>query len=286
MDKKDKTANDALHIRASMLYGLSSFSSSKKPSNTAKKMLVEYAMSVAYGIQMQDLSYIYAIKKGLDFEERCINYLQEIDGKHYKKNENRFYSNLITGIPDLVTNDTVVDIKNALHLSSFNDYKFKDVYLFQLNAYMLLTGLNNSYLSVFCLDNDNEFILREFKRLAYSNQDIDLKGKDDSLLEMAVKIVTKYAYSSKNKENAFDYIRDYCLQAWDTDILFAKTYTDSMLGDDVPFEARYYKKEYTRCEKTIQRIKDIAINCNDWLAENTPVIYEKIREKNKNKNLF
>ena len=279
--------NDALYIRASMLHGLTSFSGKKEPSNTAKKMLVEYAMSVAYGIQMQDLSYIYAIKKGLDFEERCISLLQEMDGLGYKKNEDRFYSDLITGVPDILTDDCVIDIKNALHLSSFSDYRFKNVYLFQLNAYMLLTGRNKSSLSVFCLDNDMEYILKQFKHLAYGSQEIDLRGKNDDLLEMAVLSITKYAYSLEAKKNAFEYIRNYCLEVWDTDILFAKSYTDEILGDDIPFEVRYYTKEYLRCEKTINQIKKIAINCNNWLAKHAPVMYAKIREKNKkNENLF
>lgn len=84
------------------------------------------------------------IEKGIEYEDAAIEAVIDwCDLPFVIKNEERFSDEFFTGEPDLLTEDTVIDIKNSWDFSTFPLFENEiptDGYEYQVQVYMHLTG--------------------------------------------------------------------------------------------------------------------------------------------------
>ena len=84
------------------------------------------------------------IEKGIEYEDAAIEAVIDwCDLPFVIKNEERFSDEFFTGEPDLLTEDTVIDIKNSWSWETFPLFENEiptDGYEYQVQVYMHLTG--------------------------------------------------------------------------------------------------------------------------------------------------
>lgn len=109
--------------------------------------------------------------KGLLMEDEAIDFVSScLDLGLLFKNETYFENNFLTGTPDVIAGDTILDIKCSWDCFTFPLLEIEcpnnDYYL-QLQGYMDLTGATKAKL-VYCLmDAPEELIIAEAKKESY-----------------------------------------------------------------------------------------------------------------------
>ncbi len=110
------------------------------------------------------------IRKGNLCEEDSINLLSFVSDHIYTKNKKKLSNEFITGTPDIIEPEGVIDIKTSWDFVSFLMNLVTPIsksHFYQLQGYMALTGSETSNL-IFCLVNAPEVIVNdEKKRLFY-----------------------------------------------------------------------------------------------------------------------
>ena len=114
----------------------------------------EWAKQEVYGVR-KSISSKY-LDKGNAVEEEAINYAaQELGWLFASKNDEYFEDDFFCGTPDVILEDTIIDIKSSWDCFTFplfeEDIPNKD-YFYQLQVYMHLTGKRKAEL-VYCLMN-------------------------------------------------------------------------------------------------------------------------------------
>lgn len=109
--------------------------------------------------------------KGNFTEDWSIEWLSTKRLIQYVKNEENFSNEWMTGTPDIVGKDIVIDVKNSYDFSTFPLFDYgitnKDYY-YQLMVYMELTGLQWSELTYTLNDLPHHLIEREARSQAWS----------------------------------------------------------------------------------------------------------------------
>lgn len=137
-------------------------------SETTKTYLLEWRVSEKYG-RTKDASNKY-IEKGLAVEEDSITILTLSDGVMRLKNEKHYSDEHLTGTPDIVTPDEVIDVKSAWDIWTFHKSKFGPInkaYWWQVQGYMALTGRPSARVVHCLVDTPPALIEDEKRRLAY-----------------------------------------------------------------------------------------------------------------------
>ena len=110
--------------------------------------------------------------KGNKVEQESLNYVAENLGyDELIKNEKSFENDFLTGTPDAILTDHIIDVKNSWDCYSFPlffDAIPNKTYFYQAQGYMALTGLDNYKLIYTLMDTPDELIEREYK---FSNSD-------------------------------------------------------------------------------------------------------------------
>lgn len=143
-------------------------SKSEPLSETTKTYLLEWWVSEKYG-RTKDISNKY-IEKGLSVEEDSITLLSLNDRAMYLKNEQYYTDEHLSGTPDIVTADEVIDVKSAWDIFSFHKAKFGPInkaYWWQVQGYMALTGMQSARVVHCLVDTPPSLIEDEKRRLAY-----------------------------------------------------------------------------------------------------------------------
>jgi hypothetical protein len=139
-------------------------------SETTKTHLIDIYVSAKYGRQT-DISNKY-ITKGLMVEEDSITLYSRVKKTFFKKNEKNLSNEFIKGTPDLFTGleieaaESIIDIKSSWDIFTYfrNHSKgVSDLYYWQLQGYMALTGAKNAKLA-FCLIDTPETLILDAKR--------------------------------------------------------------------------------------------------------------------------
>lgn len=114
------------------------------------------------------------LTKGNEVEEQAITLLQEVSNYMILfKNETHYKNDYITGTPDIVTDDEVIDIKSCWDLFSFRKKdESNKMYYYQLQSYMMLTGMTKATLA-YCLVNTPEHLIDIEIRKATYQYDVD-----------------------------------------------------------------------------------------------------------------
>ena len=129
-------------------------SKSEVLSKTTITYLQEWAKQEVYGVR-KSISSKY-LDKGNAVEDEAINYAaQELGWLFASKNDDYFEDDFFCGTPDVILEDTIIDIKSSWDCFTFplfeDDIPNKDYY-YQLQVYMHLTGKRKAEL-VYCLMN-------------------------------------------------------------------------------------------------------------------------------------
>jgi hypothetical protein len=144
-------------------------------SKTAKSYVDQWIKERIYGYR-NEISSKY-LDKGNQVEDESIDFIaKHLNLKGIKKNEKKFENDFIVGTPDVITKDTVIDMKNSWDCFTFplldNEIPNKD-YFYQLQCYMALTGKKKAKL-VYTLMNTPEDLVK-YDLMSHNYDEIDPK---------------------------------------------------------------------------------------------------------------
>ena len=158
-----------LKIRASQVGKIMTSSRSKGDvlSKTAKSYLEQLAKEELLGVRTE-FSSKYT-DKGNIAEDDSIRLVESVMDLGFLYKNDEFYENdYVTGTPDVLTSDVLLDVKSSWNVDTFPMFdKTLDnkLYYYQLQTYMWLTGRTESYLC-YCLVDTPKFIIKsEVKKL-------------------------------------------------------------------------------------------------------------------------
>lgn len=109
-----------------------------------------------------------AILKGIMTEPDSFSLIQEVLGKTYFKNKEKFENEFITGTPDIPDTEAIIDVKSSYDLWTFTAVTEESAlkeYKQQLIGYCWLTKKKKAEI-IFCLNNMPESLLeKEFYKM-------------------------------------------------------------------------------------------------------------------------
>jgi hypothetical protein len=156
-------------------------------SKTAKTHLLEIYIAEKYG-RRKDVQ-TKQMKKGIQVEDDSIALLSEYMGNTFSKNTERFTNDYITGHPDILdlseSGLKIWDVKSSYDLFTFLGNlpeKLKDLYYWQLQSYMWLTGAVESSIA-YCLVNTPFGIIEQEKKSLLYRMDVISEENPEYVLE-------------------------------------------------------------------------------------------------------
>lgn len=139
-------------------------------SKTAKSHLVEVYARELWGVERDIVT--KQMKKGKEAEEESITLISRVDKTEiYQKHDGRVENDWVSGHPDILTDDTVIDIKTSWDAFTFLPKIMEDMdktYYYQLQAYMWLTGKAKGRIAYCLVDTPDNIIQGEKYRLLRS----------------------------------------------------------------------------------------------------------------------
>lgn len=154
-------------------------------SEGAKTHLIDVYVSKKYG-RNTNIQTKYT-NKGLQVEEDSITLYSRLKKNFYKKNESSLNNDFIQGTPDLFTGteiyhaDTIIDVKSSWDIFTFFrtlSKKINDLYYWQLQGYMALTGARSANLAYCLIDTPFMLIEDEKRKLMYKMGAATSENKD------------------------------------------------------------------------------------------------------------
>jgi hypothetical protein len=156
-------------------------------SKTAQKHLIEVYISEKYG-RKRDIQ-TKQMKKGIEAEQDSIDLLSMYLKLPFSKNEERFKNDFITGLPDIINGDTIIDIKSSYDLWTFLGNipdKLDNLYYWQMQSYMWLTGTRKATIA-YCLVNTPESIIQQEKYYLLKKMDV-ISEESPEFIKEAMKV--------------------------------------------------------------------------------------------------
>lgn len=139
-------------------------------SETTKTHLID--VFIRYKYNRKELITSKYMEKGLMVEEDSMTLYSRFRKQFYVKNDKLLKDDFIKGIPDIITEKTIIDLKSCWDIFTFFRTKQKPIdkmYYWQLQGYMSLTGKENARL-VYCLiSTPQELIEDEIRKLQYKH---------------------------------------------------------------------------------------------------------------------
>jgi hypothetical protein len=182
-----------IHIRASSVGYLMTEPQSKADkeagllSKTAQKHLLDVYIAEKYG-RKKDIQ-TKQMRKGIEVEQESIDLLSMYLKMPFSKNDKRFTNDYITGFPDIIDNDRIIDIKSSYDLWTFIGNipdKLDSLYHWQMQSYMWLTGAKSAVIA-YCLVNTPENIIEQEKYYMLKKMDVATEESPEYVKE-AMKI--------------------------------------------------------------------------------------------------
>jgi hypothetical protein len=181
------------HIRASSVGYLMTEPQSKADkeagllSKTAQKHLLDVYIAEKYG-RKKDIQ-TKQMKKGVEVEQDSIDLLSMYLKMPFTKNEQRFTNDFITGLPDIIDNDRIIDIKSSYDLWTFIGNipdKLDSLYYWQMQSYMWLANAKSAIIA-YCLVNTPSSIIEQEKYYMLKKMDVATEENPEYVRE-AMKI--------------------------------------------------------------------------------------------------
>jgi hypothetical protein len=156
-------------------------------SKTAQKHLIEVYIAEKYG-RKRDIQ-TKQMKKGIEAEQDSIDLLSMYLKLPFSKNEERFKNDFITGLPDIINGDTIIDIKSSYDLWTFLGNipdKLDNLYYWQMQSYMWLTSTRSATIA-YCLVNTPESIIEQEKYYLLKKMDV-ISEESPEFIKEAMKL--------------------------------------------------------------------------------------------------
>lgn len=153
---------------------------SEKLSETCKSYLQEWVKEQIYNTKKEIKSKY--LEKGIGVELDSIDYYSYCKNLGFVlKNENHFENDFMTGTPDLILPDQVVDIKSSWDCFTFPlfDNSIDKGYELQLQGYMALTGKRKATLAYVLINTPEELEWNE--TVDYSELSSEYRIKEYSI---------------------------------------------------------------------------------------------------------
>lgn len=111
------------------------------------------------------------LDKGIEMEDGAIEYVNKILKTDYKNNEETFENDFLEGTPDIITADSIFDIKNSWTFMTHPlwDNEAKTEYVWQLMGYYALTGKKKGGLIHTLMSTPLEIIEKEYWKIEGEN---------------------------------------------------------------------------------------------------------------------
>ena len=200
-------------------------------SETAKSYLVELWVTQKYG-RTKEFSNKY-MEKGTLEEETSIDLYSLAKKKYFEKNRETLSNKFFIGTPDIIQPDYIVDIKSSWSIFTFYETMIKAMnkdYIYQLNAYMDITGCKEAKL-VYCLVNTPFHLIEDEKKKTYWKIGAIDAEHDERYLKACEQI---------DKNNIFD---------------------------DIPIEERYIEYTIERDDELIKAMHNKILNARIYLNQ-------------------
>ena len=166
-----------LKIRCSQIGKIMTNARSKKDvlSSSTKKYLQELAIENMFG-RYKEFKSKYT-DKGIIKEDESIRLVEEVLQTGFIwKNEEKYKNNFLTGIPDVVADDFVIDVKTSWDIFTYPHFEetlTNKAYYYQLMGYMWLTGKTRAYLCYCLVNTPSEQVEDEIRREHWQQKLID-----------------------------------------------------------------------------------------------------------------
>ena len=166
-----------LKIRCSQIGNIMTNARSKKEvlSKTTTTYLKQLSIENVFG-RKKEFTSKYTTK-GIEVEDKSIRLAEKVlDLGFIWKNEESFENDFITGTPDVITDDVIIDVKSSWDLFTFphHDKELKNnMYYYQLQGYMWLTGKKTSYLCYCLVDTPDSIIEHEIRKKHWNKNAIE-----------------------------------------------------------------------------------------------------------------
>lgn len=145
-------------------------------------------------------------KKGNECEETSLTLACKVLKLGFvKKNEKSFENEFLTGTPDLIYKNEIIDIKTSWNIFTFPFFEEPDDYYWQMQGYLALTGLEKARV-VYCLvDTPEHLILSEAYKRAYAKgttaeEEQDIATKHHTFSDIPENEKVKVAEFNRDKE--------------------------------------------------------------------------------------
>ena len=102
--------------------------------------------------------------KGTDWEEESIALVNQVRGTFYVKNKERYENEFLTGEPDIILDDSIIDIKTSWSLETFpatQDEGANKEYMWQLMGYCWLMNKTQAEL-IYCMIDTDDVLLSDW----------------------------------------------------------------------------------------------------------------------------
>ena len=170
-------------------------------SKTTKSYLEEWTKEQIYGVR-KNIQSKY-LTKGNQVEDDAIMYAsQELGWLFAAKNDEYFEDEYFCGTPDVILDDTIIDIKSSWDCFSFplffNGIPNKDYY-YQLQTYMHLTGRRKAQLVYVLMNTPEELTFEEshdYSEISskYRIKTFDIDYNEEDVQEMQLKVEESRQY--------------------------------------------------------------------------------------------
>jgi hypothetical protein len=218
-------------------------------SETCTKFLHELYIRKKYGERFRHGAPITYAMKGISVEWKAIRMLAKIDGIPYVKNKALMKNGYLSGRPDVIDGDAVIDIKASWDTKNFlmnMTEKISKKHWWQLQGYLALTGLKYGVVA-FCLVTTPGMLVESQKNLLY--EAMGEPGRDNR----------RYREACRRMEKA-------------------------MRFDDIPERERVLRYKVERDDKAISRILPKIEKCREYLSQ-VEEKHKKLIESDKYVNL-
>ena len=175
--------------------------------------------------------------KGKIVEDESIMMLDRVDNMDYKKNEEWFKNEYLSGTPDIIVRNEagipvkIIDIKSSYDFSTLlanEDSPLNPLYFAQMQSYMALTGATEAEVCYCLVNMPMEHVEAEKRRLFYA-------------LNAATEDSPEYLAAISRMQNNYEF-------------------------DEVPILERILRFPVIRDENFIKKLYDRVTMCREWLA--------------------
>jgi hypothetical protein len=196
-------------------------------SETTKTLCQEWLKEQLYGRKKEIKA--KQIQKGIIVEQDSLDFFAKKCGYGMLQKNEQFYENdFLSGTPDCVLKNKIIDIKSSWDCFSFPlfDAKIKEDYWWQAQGYMELLNIDKFELVYVLMDTPDNIIEREAKSLSF-NYGYDVDEVYEELLE---KMKWDDISETNLRIKIYKIERDFnCMETVKNNVLKCRKYIDELL---------------------------------------------------------